>query len=81
MKDLIDKNGNVIPPPDSETDVAKMIYLLEYCRHRNFVVGPIVQVGDVVLQVKDPTLERAPTEKKAEVTIWEQHGHKDEGDE
>lgn len=80
-KDLIDSEGNVIPPPDATSDVAQLIYLLEYCRQRSFVLGPTVQVRDVVVQVKDPTLERSRSAKTPEPTIWQEHGFNDRGDE
>lgn len=64
--ELIDTEGNVIPPPDASSDVARLIYLLEYCRHRRFRLGPIVQVGDVVVNVVDPQLERAGNTSQSE---------------
>lgn len=76
-KELIDSEGNVIPPPDAATDVAQVIYLLEYCRQRNFIVGPHVQVGDVVVQVKDPTLLDKRGENAEQKTIWQEHGHEE----
>lgn len=77
MKDIIDAEGNVIPPPDASSDIAKTIYLLEYCRKRRFVLGPVVQVGEVIIQVKDPTLERSQNQDTRESDIWEEHGHRE----
>jgi hypothetical protein len=67
VKTLLDDAGNVIPPPNADTDVGKLIYLLEYCRSRKFVLGPLVQIGEVVVQVKDSMLERDKNERTSEV--------------
>lgn len=56
--ELIDDDGNVLPPPDPESPVAQIIYLLEYGRLRGFRVGPTVQVGDVTVGVRDLRQER-----------------------
>ena len=74
--EIIDDDGNVVPPPTADTDVAQLIYLLEYCRKREFLIGPTVQVGSVTVQVQDPGL-RKRLGKETETDIWEAHGHKD----
>lgn len=51
--ELIDEDGNVLPPPESGTPVAHLIYLLEYGRKRGFQIGPTVQVDGVAVQVVD----------------------------
>lgn len=75
---LADEHGNELPELDPASDVAKIIYLLEYCRARGFVVGPNVQVGDTIVQVKDPRvlrdLDRGDPDAR-EADIWEQHGY------
>lgn len=77
-----DENGNMLPEIDPTSDVMKIIYLLEYCRARNFIVGPNVQVGDTIVQVKDPrvlkNLERGTGNvDEKEDDIWAQHGHRE----
>lgn len=74
MKQLIDQDGNEIPTPPADSDVARLIYLMEYCRRRRFRIGPLVQVGDTVAQVVDPTLDEA-RKNTPEGDIWEEHGH------
>ena len=56
--EVIDDDGNVLPPPDGDTPIAQIIYLLEYGRVRGFRVGPTVKVGDTVVQVRDLRQER-----------------------
>lgn len=50
---IVDDDGNEIPPPDQGSPVALVIYLLEYGRKRGFQIGPTLQIGDVIVQVKD----------------------------
>lgn len=50
---VIDDDGNEIVPPPDDSDVAHIIYLLEYGRKRGFRIGPTVQIGDVIVQVRD----------------------------
>ena len=75
--EIVDDDGDVVPPPTADTDVAQLIYLLEYCRKREFLIGPTVQVGSVVVQVQDPGL-RKRLGKEDDPGIWAMHGHKDE---
>lgn len=77
MKTLIDNDGNALPTPPEQSDVAHLIYLLEYCRRRKFVVGPVVQVGDVVLQVRDPSVEKEENQRPPEGDIWKEHGYEE----
>ncbi len=51
--EVIDEDGNVLPPPEPGTPVAHIIYLLEYGRKRGFRIGPRVQVGDAIAEVLD----------------------------
>lgn len=51
--DLIDDDGNVIPCPPPDSPVAMIVWLIEYGRKRKFRIGPTVQIGDVIVQVKD----------------------------
>ncbi len=51
--EIIDDDGNVLPPPEPGSPVAQIIYLLEYGRKRGFRIGPRVQVGDTVAEVMD----------------------------
>ncbi len=51
--EIIDEHGNVLPPPEPGSPVANVIYLLEYGRKRGFCVGPTIQVGDTIVQVRD----------------------------
>ena len=51
--DIIDDDGNLLPPPDPSSPVAQFIYLIEYGRTRGFVIGPHVQIGDLIVEVRD----------------------------
>jgi hypothetical protein len=51
--EVIDPEGNTMPPPEPGTPMAQAIYLLEYGRLRGFRIGPTIQIGDVILQVSD----------------------------
>lgn len=51
--DIIDDDGNVILPPPADSDVANLIYLLEYGRKRGFMLGPAITVGATTVMVRD----------------------------
>lgn len=51
--EVIDEDGNALPPPEPGSPVAAVIYLLEYGRLRGFRIGPTVQVDGVIVQVAD----------------------------
>lgn len=57
--DITDEDGNAIPPPDPGSPVMQIIYLLEYGRTRGFRIGPRVQVGDTIVEVRDLRQEAA----------------------
>lgn len=48
-----DEEGDPLPQPAPASDLADLIQLLEYARSKDFVLGPIVQVGKIRLQVAD----------------------------
>jgi len=73
-QELADDDGNSLPPIDPNSDVGRLTYLLEYCRIRGFRVGPRIQVGDVVLEVKDLRQTEGRSEPD-EPSIWAAHGH------
>lgn len=51
--EIVDEDGNELTPPEPGTDVAHIIYLLEYARKRGFKVGPALKVGETTIQVRD----------------------------
>jgi hypothetical protein len=51
--EVIDDDGNVIPPPSPDSPVMAIVWLLEYGRKRGFRIGPRVQVGDTTVEVVD----------------------------
>lgn len=77
-----DEHGNFLPELDPTSDVAQIIYLLEYGRKRGFRIGPTVQVGNAIVQVSDLSQEReaADASVRAEPTIWQENGHDDSQD-
>lgn len=50
---VIDDDGNEMQPPEPGSPLATAIYLLEYGRKRGFQIGPAVQIGDIIFQVRD----------------------------
>jgi hypothetical protein len=48
-----DLDGDPLPQPAAASDLADLIQLLEYARAKDFVLGPIVQVGKIRCQVAD----------------------------
>jgi hypothetical protein len=51
--EIVDDDGNELPPPEPGSPVAQIIYLLEYGRKRGFRIGPRVQVADTIVEVAD----------------------------
>ena len=49
----IDEHGNPLPEVDPMSSAGQLIALLEYCRRRQFRIGPMVKIGDVMVQVQD----------------------------
>lgn len=79
--DVIDDDGNIIAPPPPDSPVAQIVWLLEYGRKRGFRIGPTVQVGDTIVQVRDMRLkEEQPQPRAAETTIWQENGYDDTRD-
>lgn len=51
--EVVDEDGNVLPPPEPGSDLAHAIYLIEYGRKRGFRIGPTVQIGAITFNVLD----------------------------
>lgn len=51
--DIVDEDGNLIPPPDPNSPIGQIVWLMEYGRKRGFRIGPRVQVGDTIAEVLD----------------------------
>lgn len=51
--EVIDDDGNALPPPAPDSPVAQIMYLLEWGRLRGFQIGPRVQVGDTIIETVD----------------------------
>lgn len=76
-----DIDGNDIAAPPAETDVGRLIYLLEWARKRGFRVGPMVRCGTLILQVQDlRQTEGRDTPGAPDLGPWVTAGH-DMGDE
>jgi hypothetical protein len=71
-----DEDGNILPALDPSSGVAQIITLLEYGRKRGFRIGPTVQVGDVIVQVKDLKQEEAYAIRNLpnDGSIWDDAG-------
>lgn len=55
-----DEDGNVVPVPPADSDLAQLIQLLEYGRRRGFRIGPTVQIGKLAVQVADLRQDEEP---------------------
>ncbi len=74
-----DEDGNALPVPPPESDLATLIQLLEYARRRGFRVGPTVKVGSIVTQVQDMRQDETGRDLPADPGPWAAAGL--EGDE
>lgn len=77
IKPLADEDGNDILPVDPASPIGQLIYLLEWGRKRGFRIGPTVQIGDTIVQVRD-LREQVQGERAPEGSIWEEHGHSEQ---
>lgn len=75
-----DADGDQLPMPAENSDLADTIQLLEFCRRKGYVVGPMLRVGKLVMQIVDirqRKREGLTGEPPADKTdIWEEHGYK-----
>jgi hypothetical protein len=75
-----DEDGNAVPVPPAESDLAQLIQLLEYGRKRGFRIGPTVKIGQLVTQVQDlRQTEGTMADLEPGVDPWKAAGY--EGDE
>lgn len=74
-----DEEGNDLKPPPEDSPVHAVMYLLEWARQRDFQIGPMVQIGDVIVQVADRRQQRG-TPGAPDRGVWAAHGH-EQGDE
>jgi hypothetical protein len=75
-----DDDGDPVPQPAKESDLADLIQLLEYGRRKGFRVGPMVRIGKITVQVSDLRHRAAAVEETApEPSIWQEHGYDDRG--
>lgn len=73
-----DDEGNPIPQPAPESDLADLIQLLEYGRVKGFRIGPTVRVGKIIVQVSDlrqHEARRHDEQAPADPGIWAEHGY------
>lgn len=72
-----DEDGNVVPVPSAESDLAQLIQLLEYGRRRGFRVGPTVKIGALVVQVQDlrQNESQRSDEFEPQMGAWEAFGY------
>ncbi len=68
-----DDDGNDLTAPGPDTDVGQLIYLLEWARQRGFQIGPTIQIGNVVVQVRDK--RASEQDREPDRDIFEEHGH------
>jgi len=72
--------GEMLVVPEPGTDVAHLIYLLEYARRRGFRVGPAVQIGGLAIQVQDlRQVEDDPARSASDPGVWAVHGYSGDG--
>lgn len=73
-----DVDGNDLPELPQDSDVRSLLHLLEYCRVRGFAVGPHIQIGSVIVEVRDLRQAEAGRRGAPELGVWEEHGHKED---
>lgn len=77
-----DENGDPVPVPSQDTAVGEAVaaiqQLMEWARKRGYSIGPEVQVGDVVLRIRDLRQSADAKAKSKETDIWKEHGLDDE---
>src|SRR5678810_422079 len=66
----IDIDGNPLAPPRADSDVADLIYLLEYARRNDYRVGPMIQIGRTIVQVRDLRQDESGAKENVAVTAW-----------
>lgn len=47
------EDGEFLSPPDPSSPVGQLIYLIEWARLRGVRIGPVVEIGDLKLQIQD----------------------------
>jgi len=60
-------DGADLAVPDPQSDVGRLIYLLEWARIRGFRIGPTVRVGALILQVVDLRQDESPRGHEAPI--------------
>lgn len=65
-----DEDGNAVPLPPVESDLAQLIQLLEYGRKRGFRIGPTVQIGKIAVQVADLRQDEHTGRDEPQVDAW-----------
>lgn len=75
-----DEDGKSIGAPTPGSDVAQLTYLLEWARIRGFRIGPTVQCGELVLQVRDLRQfeDRRDPDDTPDPGPWARAGHTEE---
>lgn len=77
---MTDEHGNALPALDPTSAAYQLVALLEYARIRGFRIGPMVKIGDVVVQVQDLRQDEGRGTPPLEVGPWTAAGFP-EGDE
>lgn len=67
--EVLDEDGNALPPPEPGTDVAHAIYLLEYARLRGFRIGPALEIGVIKMHVRDLRQEAQMTKEQRDEAV------------
>ena len=70
-----DEDGNAVPLPPDESDLAQLIQLLEYGRRRGFRIGPTVQIGKLTVQVADLRQDEHERTDEPQVDAWAAAGY------
>lgn len=79
-----DEDGDPLPQPAKNSDLADLIQLLEYGRVKDYALGPVIQVGKIRVQVQDIRQARkirdlvGKQDMPPEPTIWQMTGAEDE---
>lgn len=52
-KPISDVDGNELPPPPPDSDLAQIQHALLFGRRNDFQIGPYIRIGNITMQVRD----------------------------
>lgn len=78
---LYDDDGDPIPQPAGDSDLAGLIQLMQYCRLKGWRLGPTIQFGRITTTIADLRQRDPRGGTRGDVpepSIWREHGMEDD---